>query len=86
MTVGKVNNMSHDEGNSGDQYKSYKEVFKKGNDRSYALPKGHGGNRGRGKEIVSELVKGLAHNLRKLAIFRALNIFPFDNGKWRRQR
>ena len=65
MTVGKVTNMSHDEGNSGDQCKSYKEVIKKGNDRSYALPnkvtnigndrsyalpnKGHGGDRGRGK-------------------------------------
>ena len=28
--------MSHREGNEGDQYKSYKEVIKEGNDRSYA--------------------------------------------------
>ena len=41
--------MSHDEGNKGDQYRSYKEVIKEYNDRSYALSKGHGGDRGRGK-------------------------------------
>jgi hypothetical protein len=47
---GKVTNMSHDEGNKGNQYKSYKEVIKERNDRSYALPnEGHGGDRGRGK-------------------------------------
>ena len=50
MTVGKVTNMGHDEGDKGDQYKSYKEVIKECNDRSYALPnEGHGGDRGRGK-------------------------------------
>jgi hypothetical protein len=50
MTVGKVTNMGHREGNEGDQYKSYKEVIKEGNDRSYAFTnKGHGGDRGRGK-------------------------------------
>ena len=38
-------NVSHFEGNEGDQYKSYKAS----NDRSYALPKCHGGDRGRGK-------------------------------------
>jgi hypothetical protein len=43
--------MSHNEADEGDQYKSYKEVIKEGNDRSYALSsnKGHGGDRGRGK-------------------------------------
>ena len=45
----KVNNVSHDEGHKGDQYKSYKEVIKEHNDKSYALSKGLGGNRGRGK-------------------------------------
>jgi hypothetical protein len=50
MTVGKVTNMRHNEGNEGDQFKSYKEVIKEGNDRSYALlpNMGHGGNRGHG--------------------------------------
>ena len=45
----KVTNMRNDEGNKGDQYKSYKEVIKEHKDRNCAFSTSHGGDRGRGK-------------------------------------